>query len=84
MIYIPEVELDTLCHVLDVWRSATASMDLRPTCDARLHVMPERIVGDELPILVIVRHGMRSRADHRHVPLDHVEQLRQLIDACLP
>jgi hypothetical protein len=39
-------------------------------------VMPKRIVGDELPILVIVRHGMRSRADDRHVPLDHVEQLR--------
>ena len=39
--------------------------------------MAERVVRDHAAVLVVVYQRVRARPDDRHVPLDHVEQLRQ-------
>src|SRR5262245_34642751 len=43
-----------------------------------------RIVGDEPLILGVVRGGVRARTHERHAATQHIEQLRQLVEAHPP
>jgi hypothetical protein len=59
---------------------AAQAVDLRPAGDARQHVVAPRIARDLLLVFAIVRERVRARADQRHVALDDVDELRQLVD----
>src|SRR5271167_5098277 len=60
---------------------STVAVNLRPSGDSRLDIVPARIERDAPFEFPIMRQGMRAWADEGHVALDHVEELRKLIDA---
>src|SRR3954471_13883372 len=41
----------------------------------------ERIPGNQLPVFVVVDHGVRTRSDKRHFATQHIQELRKFIDA---
>src|SRR6202012_2231716 len=70
--------------LLDPSRFAAKTVDLRPPGQARFDVMAESVIGDQLLVFGIMRRGVRPWTDQRHVTADHVEQLRQFVDARSP
>src|SRR5437763_17147448 len=54
-------------------------MDLRPSGYARLDVVTAGVAGDAPLELAVVRERMRPRSNQRHLPLDHIEKLRNLV-----
>src|ERR1700730_9167364 len=57
-------------------------MYLRPAGQSRLDAPPERVIPNYLIELAVVCDGMGARSDQRHAAVEHIEQLRQFIDAC--
>ena len=47
-------------------------------------MMPERIIGNQICVLIVVHNCMRTRAYERHVAFQHIDELRQLINAGCP
>ena len=84
MVDVPNVVFDTLGHAVDGLRFAAVAVDLRPTGDTRLDVVTERVVGDDVLVLGVVGNRMWPGADQRHLSPEHVEQLREFVDAGLP
>jgi hypothetical protein len=71
--------------VLDIHGAAVA-VHLGPTGDAGLHAMAAGIMRHDLMAQLLSRpHGDRVRtgADHGHLTTDHIQELRQLIQAGL-
>ena len=65
---------------------AAPAVDLSPAGDAGLHLVAGEIAIDHLfPELVfgVGIDGVRARSDQRQVALQHVEELRQLVDRSL-
>src|SRR5438046_388698 len=46
-------------------------------------MMAESVATDQIFIIVIMGSSMGARSNNRHVALQHVEKLRQLVDARL-
>ena len=51
---VPKIMLDAALHLLDQARFTTITVDLRPTRQAGLDVMPERVIGDQVFIFRVV------------------------------
>src|SRR5213075_809098 len=77
---VREVVLDTRLHLVDGVGLAAKAVDLREAGDARSHRVADHVAADQLAIELVMRHGMRPRADHAHASLQHVDELRQLVD----
>src|SRR5690554_3412032 len=73
MIDIPDIQAELFFP-----RNRVSPVDLRPSSNARLNLMPSRLFGR---VAVQVVHQQRARTDQTHVALKHVDQLRQLIEA---
>ena len=59
-------------------------LDLRPPGDAGLHAVPQAVVRD-LPVeLFHEKRNVGPRTDEAHIPLEHVYELRYLVDTRLP
>src|SRR5579859_4145253 len=68
-------------------RRAAVAVDLRPAGNPGLDPMTVRIGADDLVAELVLRlHADRVRpgADQRHVALEHVQQLRQFVEARAP
>ena len=46
--------------------------------------MAREVAADHARVFLVVLDGMRARPDQRHCPVEHVEELRQLVDARPP
>src|SRR3954466_12780209 len=75
--------VDAFLHALQCRRLAAITINLRPAGNARLHVMAEGIAADQLGEMIVVSRCMRARSDNRHLAFQHIEELRQLVDARL-
>src|SRR5471032_2493180 len=75
---IVEIELHLAADVID--GSVVRLVDLRPARDPRHHPLTEVIVRDYLPKLRENRWTLGSWPDDVHVSLDHVDELRQLVE----
>src|SRR6266702_2926628 len=78
---VPEIEVDTLLHELDLLGPASTALNLRPTGYSGFDVMPERVFRQQIAVVAVMGERMRARADQRHVAKQNIEELRQLIDA---
>src|SRR5688572_16711824 len=78
---VVEVELVLLLGVLD-GRSIT-ELDLGPAGDARFHAVALVVVGDDAAELLDEVWPLRPRPDEAHLAAQHVEELRQLVEAAL-
>ncbi len=74
---------DALVHGLHGRRLAAQAVHLRPAGDAGLDAVATQIAVDDLGIILVVRDCVRTRADQGHVALEHVYELRQLVEAGL-
>src|SRR5262245_37119573 len=81
---IVDVMLDPRFHVLECLCFTTQPIDLRPARYSRLDPMPHEVAHDHLGIDLIVIGGMGTWADERHGAVEHVEELRELIEAGPP
>ena len=81
MIDVPQIEFDAPRHELDSLRLAAESVHLRPTRDPGPHVMAEGIVTDVALVLVVMSERVRPRTYNRHLAFEHIEELRQFVDA---
>src|SRR5256885_8070771 len=77
---VVEVVLDARAHLVVGVGLAAEAVHLRPAGDAGQHVVAARIARDLLLVFSIVRKRVRARANQRHVALEHVDELRQLVD----
>src|SRR5208283_2412700 len=73
MIHVPNVQLELLLP-----GEVVSSVHLRPSSDARLHLVATAL---ESRVSGQVFGKQRSRADQAHIPLEHVPELRQFIEA---
>src|SRR6185312_17515002 len=71
-------------HLLGRVGLAAEAVDLRPTGDAGLDAMAAEIAVDDLGILLVMGDRMRAGPDQRHVSPEHIEELRQLVEAGPP
>src|SRR5690606_30248671 len=83
---VVEVVLDPALDLLRCVGFPAPAVDLRPAGDARLDLVAREVAVDDLAIELVgsLRHRrVGARADQRQVALQHVEQLRQLVQAGL-
>src|SRR5580704_11975940 len=76
--------LDSSADLLDRLCFASPSIYLRPAGDAGFNAVADRIVADRSRICNpggARRQRMRPRTDQRHLALQHVNELRQLVQA---
>src|ERR1700761_5323470 len=72
-----QVKLDALAHGPQIG-TASIAVDLRPTCYARLALVPDHVARNGAPIVLVHGHRVRPGADNTHAALEYVEQLGQL------
>src|SRR5688572_24841263 len=77
---VVQVVLDSLLE-----RGVTApAVHLRPPGDAGLHLVAQHVLRDAVPELLHEEGTFRARADDRHFSLEHVPELRQLVEVEAP
>src|SRR5581483_1937781 len=77
---VREVVFDPRLHLLHRLGLAAEAVHLRVTGDARAHLVADHVAADQLPIELVVRHGVGPRADNAHAPLQYIDELRQLVE----
>src|SRR5262249_52898812 len=81
VINIPKICAHALRHLMHGSGFPSQAVNLGPACHARLHGKPVLVTGDQGAVFHIVGDRMRTRADQGHVALQHIQKLRQLVDA---
>ena len=81
MLDIPDVILDPLLHLPQLLGLPAETAHLRPAGDTRLDQMAHHILVDQPAVVLRMLKHMRTRPHHRHVTLEHIDELRQLVDA---
>ena len=77
---VGEVEFHPSLHLFESFGFAAPAVDLGPARDAGFHLVPEHVAANEFTVLLIMRHGVRSRANERHGSPQDVDELRQFIE----
>src|SRR5687767_3560135 len=75
--------LDVIEVVLDALLErgvAAPAVDLRPAGDAGLHLVAQHVLRNAVLELLDEERPLRARTDDRHIALQHVPELRQLIE----
>ena len=63
--------------------SPRITVHLGPAGDAGLDLVADHVALDQRPVQLVVRDGVRPRPDDAHAALQHVDELRQLIQEVL-
>src|SRR5574343_1678657 len=79
-----EVVLDAAGHLVDGVGFATQAVDLGPAGDPGAHLVAGHVGLDDLAVLLVVGHRVRARADDAHAGLQHVDELRELVQRGAP
>ena len=83
VLYIPNVFLDTLLHHPSLWSFTSETLDLRPSCDARLYEMAHHVLVDNLTVFLGMLQHVWTGTHNGHVVPKHVDELREFINAGL-
>ena len=78
---VPKVQPHSFGDVFDRWCCASGTIALRPAGYSWFDVMSKGVVAQDSFEIVVMGQGMRTRAYQRHVPQQHIHELRQFIDA---
>jgi hypothetical protein len=84
IIDVPEIKGHSVPHLLHLCRLSPEAVHLRPPRYPWFDMMTECIVRYEVRVLIIMGDGMWARTDERHITLQHVKELRELINAGRP
>ena len=75
-----EIVVDPGLHLVEGAGLAAVAIDLGPAGDSGLDLVSNHITFYEVAVDFVVRYGMRAGADDAHAPLQHIEELGQLIE----
>src|SRR6185437_12664432 len=75
-----EIVVDPGLHLVEGAGLAAVAIDLGPAGDSGLDLVSNHITFYEVAVDFVVRHGMRAGADDAHAPLQHIDELGQLIE----
>src|SRR3954451_19938227 len=78
---ISKVMLDPALHLIERLGLAAETVHLRPSGDARLHAVPRQVTVDPGCEVLVMWYGVRAWPDQRHLPLQHIQQLGQFVEA---
>ena len=78
---IVKVVRDPHLHLIDEVGFPSPPIDLRPTRDAGLDLVAQKVSVDQFAVLLVVLESMGPRSDQRHASRYHVHQLRDLVEA---
>ena len=81
MLDVPDVALDAALHLVEGLGLAAEAGDLAPAGDAGLDVVADHVLVDELGVFLGVLEHVGARADDAHVAEQHVDELRELVEA---
>ena len=79
---IPEIVLDTTLHLPHPVGRTAVAVHLRPACDSGLHGEPFVVARDNRAVEERMGRNMGSGAYERHLPEEHVYQLRKFVNRC--
>src|ERR1700688_3005426 len=74
-----DIVFDTLAHLFDRVGLPAKAVDLRPTGNARLDLVPDHVALDEPAILLVVCDSVRPRSHQTHGSAEYVKELRQFV-----
>ena len=58
------------------FRFTAVAVDLGPSGDAGFDLMSHHVAVNQLAVLLVMRHRMRTRSDDTHPALQHINELR--------
>src|SRR5579864_8022457 len=73
MAQIFQVIAHALAHLLDRFRLAPQSIDLRKTGNAVSHLVADHVATDQLAVLLVMSDRMRARTHHAHFSFEYVQ-----------
>ena len=77
---IVKIVVDTVLHFVQRNGLATVAVDLCPTGYAGADFVAHHITFDEFAVKLVVGHRVGTRTNDAHAPLQHVDELGQLVD----
>src|SRR6185312_15635434 len=81
---IIEIMIDARLHLVQGSRLSAVAVDLRPTRNSRLYLVPDHVAFYKIAIYLVVRYCMRPGTDNAHAPLQSIDELRQFVEGILP
>ena len=82
VLHIPYVTLHTTFHLPQFFCLSSESCHLRPTCHTWLHKVSHHILIYQFRVLLRMCQHVWSRSYDAHIPLQHIQELRQLVYIC--
>ena len=84
MLHIPDVALNALFHLPELFGLATTSGDLCPSGDAGLAEVPYHVFVNQLAVHLGMCEHVRTGTDQTHVTNEHIEELWQFVNVIFP
>src|SRR5215472_5199522 len=87
MLYVVKIVRHSVVRPFDFVDLTPQPIDLCPAGDARLDAMAVKVLLDDISVKLAARlhrYRVRARPDQRHVAVQHVDQLRQLVETQQP
>lgn len=81
MLDVPDVAAYAALHLLESLGLAAVAGDLAPAGDAGLDVVPDHVFVDQVGVFLGMLDHVGPRAHHAHLSEQHVDELRELVDA---
>ena len=83
MLDVPDVAADAALHLVEGLSLASVSGDLAPAGDAWLDIVADHVLVDQVGVFLGVLEHVGAGAHDAHLPQQHVDELRELVDAGL-
>ena len=83
MLDVPDVAADAALHLVEGLGLAAVAGDLAPAGDAGLDVVADHVFVDQVGVFLGVLEHVGAGAHDAHLPEQHVDELRELVDAGL-
>ena len=80
---VVEVVVDARLHLVQGAGLAAVAVDLCPAGDAGLDLVSDHVALDQVAVDLVVRHRMGARPHDAHAPLQHIDELGQLVQGIL-
>lgn len=83
MLDVPYVAADAALHLVEGLGLAAVAGDLAPAGDAGLDVVADHVFVDQVGVFLGVLEHVGAGSHDAHLPEQHVDELRELVDAGL-
>ena len=79
---VPDIRMNTIFQLAQFLDLTPETLDLSPTCNARLYPVAHHIAVHQLTIRFRMRQHVRTRTHDGHVALEYIDELRKFVYVC--